>query len=924
MLIGLGTVLNHDARAATPSTGTISQTLPSITWQGQFFAFGTSAAPQQCPPNLDPLNLQCDHFFLTLDVPSDFWLTHSGTVTITIQWLDGSNDFDLFVYRESDGAQVGASTLGGGETAETVVLLNPLPGTYEVRVTAFTVLASGYNGQAQLAFGPIVNNPTYPTGGIRFAPAVMVDAQRTFGEPMIYRDTSGKLWATGPWGVSTTQSFLQKSTDNGDSYHVVSPVSLRPDNPPGGGDTDVKTDDQGTAYFADLEGAFTNVGVGVSNDGGNTWRKNAFSATTSTLDDRQWLAIDNGLGPGPADNTVFLTFHVVALGLQVFSSPGSLGVTDPVGGLVFQNAADTTFIAPDASCGQTQFDPVYRNLYLVCGRSGHVEIESGHVNPAQRTGIHFTSLAVPNSPGGGGVADLFPVLSIDTVGSLYAVWVDTGNHNIYLSASNTQGATWTTPIQINGNPANSNIFPWTVAGSPGLVEAAFLGTASPSPPASFPNWFSNRQAATSAKWFPYVVQVHFNFTSPGSSVIYQTQASEHPVHYGQICDSGTLCLETNGDRVLGDFITLTIDSSGAARVIYPDTTNQYHGSLVYESRQVSGPGLYGTPVTGTIPSNPITDQAGDAQWPHYSPTGTGTDQKALDLLSLQLSQHDAAHLTAAMRVLDATSLLPPPGATGIIWLVRWQEKALGDDGEESYRIFYAGAASTAGQPPSFFSGTGVSASDQSVPGDGCISTAFAQVNPTIRNCKVVLYPQEKTETGSFNPLTGEISITVPLADVGNPAINDTLFSVTAMSLGQVGADPLLQDVDFTRAFDYTVTNGMATTLQRVTGGGYIFTDSVGSKGTFGLSAGTDNKGKVNYVDHGTGLSFSSAVITSVVVQGNTATIKGTGFTGTVQTNFTVVAQDNADSGSGQNTFSISLDSGYSRSGALQGGSIQIH
>src|SRR5216683_714050 len=135
MLIGLGSVLSHDARAGTPSSGTISQIVPGITWQGQFFAFGTSAAPQQCPPNLDPLNLQCDHFFLTLDLPSDFWLTHSGTVTVTIQWTDGSNDFDLYVYRESDGAQVGASTLGGGETAETVILLNPLPGAYEVRVT---------------------------------------------------------------------------------------------------------------------------------------------------------------------------------------------------------------------------------------------------------------------------------------------------------------------------------------------------------------------------------------------------------------------------------------------------------------------------------------------------------------------------------------------------------------------------------------------------------------------------------------------------------------------------------------------------------------------------------------------------------------------------------------------------------------------
>ena len=131
----------------------------------------------------------------------------------------------------------------------------------------------------------------------------------------------------------------------------------------------------------------------------------------------------------------------------------------------------------------------------------------------------------------------------------------------------------------------------------------------------------------------------------------------------------------------------------------------------------------------------------------------------------------------------------------------------------------------------FFSGTGVSASDQSVPGDGCIDTAFAQVNPTVRNCKIVLYPEEKAETGSSNPVTGVISITAPLADVGSPMVNDTLFSVTALSLGQAGADPLLQDVDFTRSFDYTVTNGAAATVQKVNGGGYIFTDSRGARGT---------------------------------------------------------------------------------------------
>ncbi len=912
------------SHGATPGAGSISATSPSTQWQGQTYILASVAVPNQCPPNLDPANVLCDHFFLTIDLPPDFWNSNFGRVTISITWPSSDNDFDLYVYKVVNGdSQLVSQSASGGTSFETVVLFTPTPGTYEVRVVPFMVTSSGYNGSAQLILGSAVTNPSHSTGGISFAPAAVVDPQRTFGEPIIHRDRAGNLWTSGPWGASTLQSFVQKSTDNGDSYHLVSLSDTRPDIPPGGGDTDITTDDQGFVYFADLEGAFENVGVGVSNDGGNLWRKNAVSVG-STLVDRQWLAVDNGLTGSSIDNTVFLTFHVVTRGVQVFSSPGSQGVTDLTGGLVFQNAADTIFVAPDASCGESKFDPVSRNLYLVCGRGSHVEIIRGHVNPSTRTGIHFDRLAAPNSPGGGGVSDLFPVLSIDTSGNLYAVWVDKNNQNVYLSSSTDQGSTWSAPLQVNGDPANSNLFPWVAAGSPGLVDVVFLGTSLPAAPSSFPNWFNSRQAATVVKWFPYLAQVHFNFTSPASSTIFQTPASEHPTHYGQVCDSGTTCLETNGDRVMADFIAVTIDGDGGARVVYADTTNQHHGAAVYESRQIAGPTVFGTTLAGTPPANPILDPSGDAQSPHYSPASVGANQKALDYVSLRLVQHDAAHLTVTMQVLDASSLLPPPGADTSVWLTRWQVKATGDDGEESYRIFYVGAESVLGGSPTFFSGTGVSASNQGVPGDGCIVTAFVQVNPTTRNCKLILYPEEQQQTGTFNSITGELTVTVPLSSIGSPKVGDTLFSVTALSFGKTTGSPFLQDVDATRAFDYVITNGVTTVVQTVTGGGYIFTDSSGSKGNFGLVAGTDNKGKVTFVDHATGLTFRSSLITSVAIQGTTATIKGMGTVDAVSTTFTVTVQDNAEPGAGSDTFSISLGTGYTRSGVLQGGNIQIH
>jgi len=234
------------------------------------------------------LNLQCDHFFLNIDLASTFWQTNTGTVTVTINWPSSttSNDFDLYVYRQSDGAQVGSSTAGGGEIQEQVVLQDPIPGVYEARVVPFLVVNSAYSGSAVLAFtsGGPAKNPSFTTGGIGFTTATIVDSQRTQGEPLVYIDQSGNIWETAPWGFSTAQGFVSKSTDGVASFHIVSPNGLRPNPAPGGGgDSDIITDDKGNAYFADLEG-LANVGVAVTNDGGNNWRENFFTAPPQTID----------------------------------------------------------------------------------------------------------------------------------------------------------------------------------------------------------------------------------------------------------------------------------------------------------------------------------------------------------------------------------------------------------------------------------------------------------------------------------------------------------------------------------------------------------------------------------------------------------------------------------------------------------------
>jgi hypothetical protein len=82
---------------------------------------------------------------------------------------------------------------------------------------------------------------------------------------------------------------------------------------------------------------------------------------------------------------------------------------------------------------------------------------------------------------------------------------------------------------------------------------------------------------------------------------------------------------------------------------------------------------------------------------------------------------------------------------------------------------------------------------------------------------------------------------------------------------------------------------------------------------------------VNYVDHGTKLHVRSTDITAyVIVNPTTRRIQGTAVLkgGTVVT-FTVIVVDNGEPGT-SDTFSISLSNGYSASGTLVGGNVQIH
>src|SRR5207237_9600569 len=178
-----------------------------------------------------------------------------------------------------------------------------------------------------------------------------------------------------------------------------------------------------------------------------------------------------------------------------------------------------------------------------------------------------------------------------------------------------------------------NVFAWMVAGNAGAVDVVWYGTKK-----AGTSYDSGKQTTD---WFPYMAQsLNANgstptFTSP-------TAVSQHANHNGGICTMGIGCT-AGGDRSLADFFQVTVNKQGGADVVWTDTSNNGNNGdnqagVIHEARQVSGPTLLGTTLTGsttTCSPHPSSgdcqsDQTGDAK---YEANGIiGSNQPKLDVI----------------------------------------------------------------------------------------------------------------------------------------------------------------------------------------------------------------------------------------------------------------------------------------------------
>jgi len=171
---------------------------------------------------------------------------------------------------------------------------------------------------------------------------------------------------------------------------------------------------------------------------------------------------------------------------------------------------------------------------------------------------------------------------------------------------------------------------------------------------------------------------------------------------------------------------------------------------------------------------------------------------------------------------------------------------------------------------------------------------------------VIINEQSSTVT----PDQGEITVNALHVTVLNPldhtVVADVVISSAHADIDCAGRNPV---GDF------------------VTGGGWITGTPSGLPANFGVAGGIKNTGlwgHLTYIDHGARLHVKGTGVTAYSVTGPTSRhIEGTceidGAAGTYQ----VDVSDNGEPGR-DDTFTISLSSGYYASGTLVGGNIQLH
>jgi hypothetical protein len=547
--------------AATPSSGTLaapaSGQTSSVSFSGGPFT-GATATPAACT------TVTCDTFSLTVNVDPTFYSANPNyAVHVKINWASSTNDFDLNV-NDTSGNTVCSS--GQGQTNFEDADCGQLPsGAYTVQVVGFTVVNATYTGAATLAPEPALGtgNARYKKSNLSFsAPQELqrpIDLANTGGtgaaldqdvEPRIVHDVLGNYYVAAIQGVPGGID-IWKSADGGNSFsYLGQPDGLQIGSALGadgvglgGGDEDLAVSPSGVVYASSLWlGSATQS---TSFTGGTTWVSNPYS-TDFPLVDRQWIA--------PHGNS------------ELYLTTKQLGALED--GTVtlfvaksFDNGLTWTQVAP-VTTPEVGVQPGDQGNITVDQNNGNVYTvfidQHGNIVWLARSsdgGNTWILKQVFSAPTGTNLANIFPVVAVDSSSNVYVVFCN--GTNVFLTASTDQGGTWTTPVRVNNGAASKTAMgPWVTAGSAGRVNIVFWGTSDGNANDTAAQWqVFNAQSLNATAAIPTIAQV----------------AATGIMHVGPICNQGLNCAA--GTRNLAEYFAPDTGLNGEALIVYPDDKN---------------------------------------------------------------------------------------------------------------------------------------------------------------------------------------------------------------------------------------------------------------------------------------------------------------------------------------------------------------
>jgi hypothetical protein len=677
-------------RASSPSSGTLS---PGTTaqWSG---TAGLAVSPDGETTCVDGTN--CDVYTLKI-APGSYV---GKRVRFKLTWGNPSNDFDVYVHRQTIAGPQAQSAATGDPVEENTfdldgVVVANINDTFVFHIVYFATLAPDtYQGTAVLEDIPVLppgdyRIPSWVKGdktGIKFSRSRTVYAMGANQdvEPSARVDFQGNAYAGGIRGLTggndvwrfdlnpnspTYDPFLKQATPAWDlAGNVTNPAytgqpdSTVPDKEgdlgaDGGGDLDLAV-----AFKAALGTAPTlaaasllaaNVSTQRSNDRGETYMNNPAGNTTVPVDDRQWLEF---LG----DKTVYLAYRDFT-GLQA-TSKYYVNRSDD-GGLTYGPAVVAA--VGGNTTGNIDVDQRDGTVYFCHQGAGSASNEV-HVAVGQPVSLAAAPLVYTvhtAATGRKSIAALFPVCKVATDGTVYVAYSD-GGDAIFVNHSRDQGKTWGTPVQVSDLGHGSvSLMPWMETGdTPGSLAVVWYGTS----PADNELGLSGNNDYSN--WRAYYAQV-LNATASRPTVL-QTTASDHYIHGSNISLAG-FTTGASPNRNLADFFQVAVDPLGMAFVAFADDSKDFNGHT-YVTHQVAGPSLHtgklvkikGSDAPDTIdPTQPqVRDWAHDAVTFQPPPVRVDADTPN-DIVSIfyACEKQDGQTLIGATLKATGLDVVPPHG-----------------------------------------------------------------------------------------------------------------------------------------------------------------------------------------------------------------------------------------------------------------------